>query len=116
MNHYLTAIKSHYADFSCCATRTQFWMFTLVHLALIVLANVIMGVLTSPGQEATAGAAIISIVVLIYVLSTLIPAISISVRRLHDAGWYLVGFVPLLGLITLVFYFLPTKEVDNKYK
>ena len=41
-------------------------------------------------------------------LFNIIPAISVSVRRLHDVDksgwWYWVGLVPLIGLIILFFY------------
>lgn len=53
-------------------------------------------------------------------LALLIPGIATGVRRLHDTGrsglWYLLIFVPIIGsIILLVFFLLPRKEVDNKY-
>ena len=44
----------------------------------------------------------------LFMLVNIIPAISVSVRRLHDVDksgwWYWIGLVPLIGLIILFFY------------
>ena len=44
----------------------------------------------------------------LFMLFNIIPAISVSVRRLHDVDksgwWYWIGLVPLIGLIILFFY------------
>ena len=44
----------------------------------------------------------------------------LAVRRLHDSGktgwWWLIGFIPIIGTITLiVFYCLPGTPGPNKY-
>ena len=48
-------------------------------------------------------------------LQSLIPSISIQVRRLRDATknplWILISFVPFIGgIVLLIFYLSPSKE------
>jgi len=42
----------------------------------------------------------------LFYLATLIPALAVSVRRLHDtdsSGWWLLlGLIPLIGMIVLI--------------
>ncbi len=49
------------------------------------------------------------IVGLVWILVTIVPALAVLVRRLHDTGksgwWVLIGFVPFVGTIVL-FVFL----------
>ncbi|MEH6519956.1 DUF805 domain-containing protein [Sulfitobacter sp.] len=51
---------------------------------------------------------------------TLIPLLSLSVRRLHDAGfsgfWILLNFIPVIGgLVLLVLYVLPSNTSSSIY-
>jgi uncharacterized membrane protein YhaH (DUF805 family) len=61
-----------------------------------------------------------AIIYLFYVLATLIPNLSVSVRRLHDvgkSGWmYLVALIPLVGFIWLLVLFTTDSQPgDNEY-
>lgn len=56
----------------------------------------------------------------IYTLATLIPALAVTVRRLHDTGrsawWLLIPLVPLIGaIIFLVFMFQDSQPAENQY-
>jgi uncharacterized membrane protein YhaH (DUF805 family) len=56
----------------------------------------------------------------LYNLAVIIPALAVSVRRLHDTGrsgwWLLVGVVPLIGcFILLVFTLQDSDPGDNEY-
>jgi uncharacterized membrane protein YhaH (DUF805 family) len=57
-------------------------------------------------------------------LASVIPALSLSVRRLHDLGlsgwWLLIWCVPLLGqalggLLSLIIMFIPSPGGENQY-
>ncbi|MCK5506837.1 MAG: DUF805 domain-containing protein [Thermodesulfovibrionia bacterium] len=55
-----------------------------------------------------------------YSLGVLLPAIAVTVRRLHDTSrsgwWVLIGLVPIIGLIViLVFMVQDSKEGENQY-
>ncbi len=60
------------------------------------------------------------IVGLIWILITIVPAIGVLVRRLHDTGrsgrWALIGFVPIVGTIVLLVFTLQDSEAaENTY-
>ena len=57
---------------------------------------------------------------LIYGLAVLLPALGVSVRRLHDIGksgwWLFLGLVPIIGpIVLLVFVCLDGKPGSNEY-
>jgi len=43
-------------------------------------------------------------------LALLLPGLAVGARRLHDidrTGWWLlIGFIPLIGLIVLIYFFI----------
>lgn len=56
----------------------------------------------------------------LYFIFTVIPSISVSVRRLHDgdfSGWWLlIGFVPVVGwVIHLILFSTEGSQGVNKY-
>ncbi|MGV2939655.1 DUF805 domain-containing protein [Mesobacillus sp. LC4] len=110
MQWYLEAIKN-YANFKGRARRKEYWFFNLFHI-------LIMGTLYLAGSAVES--LLLFVVILIYYFLTLIPYLSVTVRRLHDigySGWmYLVNFIPLVGgIILLVFTCLDSDANDNKY-
>ena len=108
MNWYLAVLKN-YAGFDGRARRTEYWMFFLVNLVIVIVLTVI-------GMAVRAGALIGDV----YSLALLIPSIAVGVRRLHDTGrsgwWLLIGLIPLIGTIILI-VFLATEgqRGDNRY-
>lgn len=108
MEWYLKALRQ-YADFEGRVRRKEYWMFTLFNLIFAILAVVIDGLIGTG-----------AIIYLFYVLATLIPNLSVSVRRLHDvgkSGWmYLVALIPLVGFIWLLVLFTTDSQPgDNEY-
>ncbi len=108
MEWYLKALRQ-YADFEGRARRKEYWMFTLFNLIFAILAVVIDGLIGTG-----------AIIYLFYVLATIIPNLSVSVRRLHDvgkSGWmYLVALIPLVGFIWLLVLFTTDSQPgDNEY-
>lgn len=108
MEWYLKALRQ-YADFEGRARRKEYWMFTLFNLIFVILALVIDGLIGTG-----------AILYFIYVLATLIPNLSVSVRRLHDvgkSGWmYLIALIPLVGFIWLLVLLVTDSEPgDNIY-
>jgi uncharacterized membrane protein YhaH (DUF805 family) len=106
------------------ASWAEYWWFALFQVlvwgALYACAAVV-GIATPNGQATTLGAIMlgVSLVLLVGVLVLLIPAIAITVRRLHDterSGWWaLLLPVPLLALIVFLFCLLPGNAGKNKY-
>ncbi|MDR2653138.1 MAG: DUF805 domain-containing protein [Prevotellaceae bacterium] len=112
MEYYIKALQ-HYADFSGRASRKEYWMFVLVHclviLGLFVFA-LILGMMLTPaysqeipvqGSTAVGHNTFIpfgGLLILLYLLGTMIPALAVAVRRLHDINkngwWILTGLAP----------------------
>jgi uncharacterized membrane protein YhaH (DUF805 family) len=60
------------------------------------------------------------IVGLIWILATIVPALAVLIRRLHDtnrSGWWaLIGLVPLAGaIVLLVFTVEDSSKANNTY-
>ena len=49
----------------------------------------------------------------------LIPNLAVAVRRLHDTGrsgwWLLIGLIPIIGFVVLLYFFVLDSENDNQY-
>lgn len=90
------------------ASRSAFWWFFIGAIIIDLIGGII--------GTATHAAAIQYIIYALVAIGT----VSLAVRRLHDSGksgfWWLIGFIPLIGTITLiVFYCLPGTPGPNKY-
>jgi uncharacterized membrane protein YhaH (DUF805 family) len=94
------------------AGRKEFWMFVLA----IFIINMVLGMLVIiPVLGIIAG-----IVSFAFGLVTIIPSITVGVRRLHDtnkSGWLMLLFlIPIIGWIpVLVFYIMKGTPGENKY-
>ena len=106
MNWFMQAL-TNYAAFEGRAQRSEFWFFTLFYIIFLIVASLI---------DSAIGLPILTIIVM---LGLIIPSISVSVRRLHDTGrsgwWYLLSFVPLLGLVLLAFFIFDSQPGNNDY-
>ncbi len=102
---FVSAIKScfsQYAGFSGRASRSEYWWWTL----FVILATI--------------GTAIVSDVLsALFSLGTLLPFLAVAARRLHDIGksgwWQLVGFIPLLGWIVMIYWCVQPSEGPNAH-
>ncbi|WP_298439393.1 DUF805 domain-containing protein [uncultured Ferrimonas sp.] len=106
MNQFIDGFKK-FADFSSRARRKDYWMFYLFYFityVVLALVDMMLGsiILTS-----------------VFALLTLIPGISLGVRRLHDTGrsgwWMLLFLVPLIGALVLLVFFCFDSQGDNEY-
>lgn len=105
-----------YFEISGRSTRMQYWMFALIQLLLTVGAVSIdyqtggFRDLGNPQPTATLFIGIVHIV----------PAFTLTIRRLHDIGrsgwWYFLPLVPIVGaIILLVWMCWPSDEYANAY-
>ena len=116
----VTSFWSHYATFKGRSRRSEYWFVQL----FLVITNVAVGVidLILMGGDvdrfiANGGGGIVG---LVWILVTLLPALAVLVRRLHDIGrsgwWALIGFVPIVGaIVLLVFTVSDSTPGENAY-
>ena len=92
---------NNYADFSGRASRSEFWLFQLLNIFILLAASAF--VLIGGG-----GAYVVGIGLLVFwVLIAFVPNLAVTVRRFHDhniSGWwavalYAVGLIPYIGLL-----------------
>lgn len=119
MNWFLDPIIHHYADFKGRATRQQYWMFVLMYVILSLAISVLMIVDTFSDALAFLGP-VVTLLFIVFLVGTFIPALSLLVRRLHDIGWSgwwcLLNFIPYIGgLIVLILCCIPSQKGTNKY-
>jgi len=116
----VTSFWSNYSKFKGRSRRAEYWwiqlFLVLTNLAVAAIDLALMG-----GDVdrfiANGGGGIVG---LIWILVTIVPALAVLVRRLHDTGktgwWALIGFVPLIGgIVLLVFTVLESDADKNKY-
>jgi uncharacterized membrane protein YhaH (DUF805 family) len=100
MEWYLKVIKQ-YAVFSGRARRKEYWMFAFFNVIFAVVAIVIDNALGT-----TVGDLHYGMVYCVYILAVLLPALAVTVRRLHDAGksgwFYFISLIPLIGPIWML--------------
>lgn len=110
MDWYIGCLRK-YADFSGRARRKEYWMFALVNFIIFCVA--VFLILIAGGAEYNAQgwmagqtgasplAAFLYIVLSLYWVAIIVPALAVSVRRLHDIGksgwWWFIQFVPAIG-------------------
>ena len=107
MNWYVKVMKNYF-NVEGRARRTEYWMYFLVYLGIIIVASIL---------DAIVGMGLIGGLV---ALAHLIPSITVGVRRMHDigrSGWFLlVGLIPLIGWIILLYWAVKEGDPqDNAY-
>jgi uncharacterized membrane protein YhaH (DUF805 family) len=102
---FFEAIKScfsRYATFSGRASRSEYWWWVL----FVLLASIATAMVSSTVSG-------------LFSLGTLLPFLAVAARRLHDIGksgwWQLVGFIPLLGWIMMIYWTVQPSEGPNTY-
>lgn len=110
-----------YADFSGRSRRKEYWMFYLLVMIVYVVISVILGMGAAPtvdpvtGEVAGGGAmASIGMILLgVFWLGTIIPALAVSIRRMHDqdrSGWWI-----LVPIANLIFLFIDGTAGSNRF-
>ena len=111
---------SNYAPFRGRSRRSEYWWIQLfLVLTNLAVAAIDLALMSGDVDRfiANGGGGIVG---LIWILVTIVPALAVLVRRLHDTGksgwWALIGFVPLVGaIVLLVFTVLDSDAGENKF-
>ena len=118
----ISTVFSNYVTFSGRASRSEFWWWIvfciLVGLVTGLLDTILFNQGGSPHGDSGVGffAPINSLASLILFL----PGLAVSIRRLHDSNksgwWWLVVFVPILGILLLIFWYTqPSTPGSNRF-
>lgn len=106
-----------YADFQGRSRRKEYWMFQLGIILMYIAAAVLIGI-TGAVLGDTASS-IVTLPLFLVVLAIFVPALAVTVRRLHDqdkSGWWiLINFIPFGGIVLLVFMCLEGTNGPNQY-
>ena len=127
MNWYSMVWKK-YAEFGGRSRRTEYWMFTLINVIVVLVLAAIgaAGLVMSQGNYGSSGAFLL-IPVVLYALAAIIPSLAVATRRFHDtgkSGWLLflliaLGIIPLVGFVTaviqIVFLCTDSDQGPNQY-
>lgn len=113
-----TCLAKKYATFTGRASRSEFWWFMLFGIVIGLVLRFTFPIddtlLTSDNVPMTNYIANV-----IVSLAFLLPNIGVMVRRLHDTGrsgwWWLLNFVPCVGLIVLIVFWCGESKEDNVY-
>jgi uncharacterized membrane protein YhaH (DUF805 family) len=116
MNYWLAALEK-YAVFSGRARRSEYWYFVLFNAIFGIGWGIMAGFFGALGG---ANHLTIEILAQLFTLVTLLPAIAVAVRRLHDTGrsgwWCLLQLVPVVGtIVVLVFLVEDGQPGENLY-
>jgi uncharacterized membrane protein YhaH (DUF805 family) len=106
---YKKVVFENYSNFKGRARRSEYWYFALanglISILFIIVGSIIGGIL----GDAITGLIIGYSLFGLYTLATLLPALGVIVRRLHDvdkSGWfYFIAFIPFVGGIWLLILF-----------
>lgn len=105
-----------YADFSGRARRKEYWMFQLFAGIIAVVLMIVGSILDSMfGSNGVVSLLLVGV----FYLAILLPALSVTVRRLHDTDktgwWLLIAFIPFGSLVLFVFTVLDSTNGPNTY-
>src|SRR5687768_13547231 len=114
MNWYVRAMKK-YAEFNGRARRKEYWMFVLFQMIFGIVAMIIDGAI-----GLNVGILPYGYIYVAYTLATLVPSLSVMVRRLHDtnkSGWmFFIILIPIIGVIWLLVLLCKDSDPgENKY-
>jgi len=106
MDNFINTLKS-YSDFASRTGRNDYWMFMLFYVVLSVATGIVDSILG------------ILLVNSICSLVMLVPLVAATTRRLHDTGrsgfWQLLIFIPVLGLLVLIWFLAQESDGENEF-
>ena len=103
------SVLANITNFSGRASRSEYWWW----VGAVILAEIIAGVIAMIMPEVG------MVLYVIIIIGAIIPGLAVAVRRLHDTGrsgwWLLLGLVPLLGIVLIVFMVLDSEPGQNQW-
>lgn len=117
-------LTTGFFDFNRRASRSEYWGF--IFFKILIGFGFLFAVMIGAGMINTKPDFAMTYLQMLWLLSEaigwilFIPWVSVSVRRLHDIGksgwWLLIIFVPLLGVLTLIYWFIKRSQPgENRF-
>ena len=102
-------------DFSGRSRRKEYWYFQLFNALVMIFLGLFAIAFSDQGKPAMFPFGLI----LAYCMVLFVPALAVTIRRLHDIGksgwWYFIAFVPIVGgLVLFVFTLLDSEPYANQ--
>ncbi|MET3667114.1 DUF805 domain-containing protein [Caulobacter sp. 1776] len=117
-----------FAVFEGRARRSEYWLFALFQILLIVGFFIFAGIVYAASGGSTSehwegpGAMLVGgvgLLLCLFAIALIIPGLAVSVRRLHDSdksGWLLLlSFIPFGGFVILIFTLMDGTPGPNRY-
>ncbi len=108
MHYYIEAFRK-FATFEGRARRKEYWLFVLFNFLFALAAAILDNLFGIAGDTTLLGP-----IYVIYGIASLIPSLSLAVRRLHDTGrpgpFIFICLIPLVG--TIIFFAATCIEGD----
>ncbi|HEL4115753.1 TPA: DUF805 domain-containing protein [Stenotrophomonas maltophilia] len=115
--HKMMVPLTRYAQFTGRAGRSEFWWFQLFIMIISIPLYLLSFYAGYSGSQRLA--LVVTGLVVVMWLAFVLPSIAATIRRLHDtdrSGWWLLlGFVPFVSLVLLVFLLLPGTPGGNRF-
>ncbi|AVH93192.1 TPA: DUF805 domain-containing protein [Stenotrophomonas maltophilia] len=115
--HKMMVPLTRYAQFTGRAGRSEFWWFQLFIMIISIPLYLLSFYAGYSGSQRLA--LVVTGLGVVMWLAFVLPSIAATIRRLHDtdrSGWWLLlGFVPFVSLVLLVFLLLPGTPGGNRF-
>ncbi|MDP3403630.1 MAG: DUF805 domain-containing protein [Brevundimonas sp.] len=106
MNSFIIPYK-RYVDFGGRSDRKEFWYYFLFYLIVSAMLSVLDRAVFPSALDVDGD--LLQPLTSIFAIGSLVPNISVSVRRLHDTGrsgwWALLWLIPIFGWLMLLIWF-----------
>lgn len=103
IQNFKEVVTQKYVLFTGRAGVKEYWYFFVVNFAVSILFYILMLIF----MESAAMAGIVGLLSTIWSLGLFLPALALTVRRLHDTGkgggWIFIGLVPIIGALYLLY-------------
>jgi uncharacterized membrane protein YhaH (DUF805 family) len=114
---------SKYVTFQGRARRSEFWWWVLFIVIGSMIAGFLDGLFSTTysfgGEEDVTVYTQTGWIGSVFFLVTLLPGISVAVRRLHDTDksgwWWWLGFLCFIGWIVLFIFYVSDSGPDNRF-
>ena len=121
----LTSVFNKYATFTGRARRSEFWWFSICYYVIVFIFNfaqlgMLVQVMTGEMAYTDPSYTIMLMASVVVGLGLFLPALAVTVRRLHDigkSGWNILwSAIPIVGLIIVLAWMCQDADVvANKY-